>query len=405
MATYYEALGLTREATSTEIRAAFKRFAMQFHPDRNPNNPQAEEFFKIINEAYHVLSDPLKKARYDARLDSLDWDKHTYQPTYTTTAEVFAWRETQRKRYAQWQHSKRTSYTFDSNYFKIQGLAFLTFIVFSGICFGIIHTGSYFMELKREEIRQQKRAMVVNVNALFSSGKIDEAISTITKLHKEEPLDLQFSQARDSLVEVLRNNSVQAFENRDFNAALPMLHCLKNYEFPPRLETLRKIGECQYNIGQYNEAVQSLKQLLNMQPWNIEVIFQIGIINQEYLNNQEEALQYFKIGKRMFKENLTEIYGEAFEIVMNPADVADVYVEIFKAKAAVEINFKNYKEALKDLNWAIYLRPNQAEPYKLRATTKLKLKNKFLLCDDLTMAKNLGAIGVDNLIRVHCRNN
>jgi tetratricopeptide (TPR) repeat protein len=401
MATYYDALGLTREASATEIRLAFKRLAMQFHPDRNPNNPQAEEFFKIINEAYHVLSDPLKKARYDARLDS--HESGTPPPPAYSAAEEFAWREAQRKRYAQWQQTQQKHYTFDTNYFKIQGLAFLTFLVLSGVCFGIIHTGSYFMELKRAEVRQQKRALVVNVNLLFTSGKIEEAISTITRLHKEEPLDLQFSKARDSLVEVLRYQSTKEFGKRNYEAALPMLSCLKNYEFPPRAETLRKIGECQYNLGNYTDALQSLKQLLNLQPWNIEVIYQIGIINQEYLQNQEEALQYFALGKKIFRDNLIEIYGEAFEIVMNPADVADVYVEIFKAKAVAEMSLKNYKDALKDLNWVIYLRPNQAEPYKLRAETKVKIKSRFLLCEDLAMAKKLGAPGAEALQRKYCQ--
>jgi curved DNA-binding protein CbpA len=400
MATYYDALGLTREATASEIRLAFKRLAMQFHPDRNPNNPQAEEFFKIINEAYQILSDPLSKARYDARLNSHESGAPTGS-TYSA-AEQYAWREAQRRRYAQWQQTQQKRYTFDGNYFKIQGLAFLTFLVFSGVCFGIIHTGSYFMELKREEVRQQSRAMIVNVNSLFNSGKIEEAISTITRLHKEEPLDMQFSKARDSLVEVLRHKSIEEFNARNYESALPKLLCLKNYEFPPRAETLRKIGECQYNLGNHIEALQSLKQLLNLQPWNVEVIYQIGVINQEYLQNHEEALQYFTLGKKIFKDNLTEIYGEAFEIVMNPADVADVYVEIFKAKAKAETNLKNYKEALKSLNWVIYLRPNQAEPYKLRALTKLKIKDSFLLCDDLAKAKRLGAEGIEQLQRKHC---
>jgi curved DNA-binding protein CbpA len=400
MATYYDALGLTREASATEIRLAFKRLAMQFHPDRNPNNPQAEEFFKIINEAYHVLSDPLKKARYDARLHSHENGQPNRHPS---AAEEYAWREAKRKRHAQWQQTEQKRYTFDTNYFKIQGLAFLTFLIFSGVCFGIIYTGSYFMELKREEIRQQRRAMVMSVNSLFRSGKIEAAISTITQLHKEEPLDMQYSKARDSLVEVVRYKSTEEFTNRNYESALPLLLCLKNYEFPPRAETLRKIGECQYNQGQYTDAVQSLKQLINLQPWNIEVIYQIGIINQQYLQNQEEALYYFKLGKKTFKDNLTEIYGEAFQIVMNPADVPDIYIEIFKAKALAEMSLKNYNEALKDLNWAIYLRPNQAEPYKQRAITKLKLNNRFLLCEDLTMAKKLGAEGAGAMQKKYCQ--
>ncbi len=62
---YYEVLGLSRGAADDEIKKAYRRLAVQFHPDRNPGDKQAEENFKEINEAYQVLSDPEKRAQYD----------------------------------------------------------------------------------------------------------------------------------------------------------------------------------------------------------------------------------------------------------------------------------------------------------------------------------------------------
>jgi molecular chaperone DnaJ len=62
---YYEVLGVDRDAGSDQIRSAFRRLAMDFHPDRNPGNPAAEERFKEVAEAYDVLSDAEKRARYD----------------------------------------------------------------------------------------------------------------------------------------------------------------------------------------------------------------------------------------------------------------------------------------------------------------------------------------------------
>ncbi len=62
---YYEVLGVDRGADEAAIKKAYRKMAMQHHPDRNPGNKEAEEKFKEANEAYEVLSDASKKARYD----------------------------------------------------------------------------------------------------------------------------------------------------------------------------------------------------------------------------------------------------------------------------------------------------------------------------------------------------
>ncbi|HEU4708559.1 MAG TPA: DnaJ domain-containing protein, partial [Methylophilaceae bacterium] len=62
---YYEVLGVNRDASEEEIKKAYRKLAMKYHPDRNPDNPKAEEHFKEAKEAYEMLSDEQKRAAYD----------------------------------------------------------------------------------------------------------------------------------------------------------------------------------------------------------------------------------------------------------------------------------------------------------------------------------------------------
>ncbi len=62
---YYEMLGVSKNASDEEIKKAYRKLAMKYHPDRNPNKKEAEERFKEINEAYAVLSDKEKRKQYD----------------------------------------------------------------------------------------------------------------------------------------------------------------------------------------------------------------------------------------------------------------------------------------------------------------------------------------------------
>jgi curved DNA-binding protein CbpA len=390
VADFYEILGISRSASSTEIRIAYKRLAMEYHPDHNPDDKEAEELFKKINEAYHTLSDPLKKGRYDA-----GYEEVTYVQDYR--------RDARRRWYHQWQYAQQTTrYKIDKEYFKIQGLAFLVFIVIAGFCFMVIHTALYFREQKQQELKMAHMESLRQVNSLFISGRFDDAFTLIHSLKEKDPLEYRFGYAHDSLVSVLRGMADEKYDQHEFAEAITHYRILQHYEDPVLYETIQKIAMCQYYLGNYKEALQAMKHLHNQNPNDLVLIFNIGIINLERLENYDEARQYFSLGKKLFKENLSEVYGEAFMMVMDPADAPDIYYDIFTAKARTNVKLNQFDEVIQDCNWAIFLRPERPDSYVMRALAYGKKKDLKSACQDLATARKLGAQDIDKMSREYC---
>ncbi|SFG65051.1 tetratricopeptide repeat protein [Pontibacter chinhatensis] len=93
---HYQVLGVGQTASAQEIKTAYKRLAIKYHPDKNPGNQFSEEMFKQVNAAYQVLSDPRKRALYDLRLQYQREQQHRavmqhqprrYEPRHYTTRE------------------------------------------------------------------------------------------------------------------------------------------------------------------------------------------------------------------------------------------------------------------------------------------------------------------------------
>lgn len=88
--TFYDVLQVSPNADQEIIKAAYRSLVQRFHPDKNPDNPDAEQYLKIINRAYEVLSDPVKRAGYDAALKDADGNQENQADSATSTRKTTA---------------------------------------------------------------------------------------------------------------------------------------------------------------------------------------------------------------------------------------------------------------------------------------------------------------------------
>ena len=86
---FYQVLGLERSASADEIKKAYRKMALQYHPDRNPGNKEAEEKFKEAAEAYEVLSDPERRQLYDRYGPEGLRARGYSQPSFTSVEDIF----------------------------------------------------------------------------------------------------------------------------------------------------------------------------------------------------------------------------------------------------------------------------------------------------------------------------
>jgi len=396
MLNYYDILGINRQADQIEIKSAFKRLALKYHPDKNPGNVAAEEYFKQVNEAYQVLSNVEKKKQYDFILNYSYQNSHSTQKTteYSTPTKSsdksiydrygkYDWRKAPR-------YKKAPIYKVDKSYFKVQ---LLTFIVMLGLS-ALIMIGNRYWEYQEEQkALAEERATfeaLQKAYALYDQEKYREAIDMVIHLGEQKPYEVQFYEEREKMVAGLSLTATKYFENDQYVKAVDALEIVKDYERPSKMRTWDMLADAYFEIGDFKKTAYALDYILQRDKYNIRLAVKIAKLYNHELSDPNKALEYYDEAKLLFKEFQSSTYGEAFELVINPSTLPDFYFDLFSERADLNYKVGNYQEALTDCNWAIFLRPNFARTYDLRGHCKKALNLNSRACKDWQRAINRG---------------
>jgi molecular chaperone DnaJ len=130
MPTYYQILSVSATADREEIKVAFKKLALRLHPDKNPDNPLAEEQFKLVNEAYQVLSNERKRAMYDLSLQYGAQSALPQYPEHPTEDEEQPYQRYRRPPHSYGRPRYAPSVEFEPSQVRKMGILLAVFFVF-----------------------------------------------------------------------------------------------------------------------------------------------------------------------------------------------------------------------------------------------------------------------------------
>lgn len=353
----YYILGVSRQASQTEIKTAFKKLALTYHPDKNVGNHAAEERFKEINGAYQILTNPTRKAEYDQLLKQESTGRHR-DPYYRKKAEAFHKQQTYTTPHTPPFEAKPPMTKLEVASWIIGGL-FVAILLFGGIRLSLHH---YDARLKLEEA----------IHEYFINHRVARAQSLLSTAIERD----------DSFAEPYLLYGQIVLEN-DGETKQGVFLLSKGLMLTDEPEAkhyfLRAKGN--YQLEQFKNAYADLKRGLALQPDNVDALQLIGELELYFHQDYKTAISYFD------------------KILQAKPSSQAAHLQ----KAVASIKLKAYSNAHQSLNEALALNPKDGVVYHYMGINNLEhYKDTINACHLWKYALDLGVMESKRYIHQYC---
>jgi len=277
----YDILGISPSASEKDIKNAYKQLAKRYHPDTNHGNPEAEEKFKLIKNAYEILGDANKRSIYDKAIQEENIENQAYSydipknsPKPPTFQKVTFWQK----------------YMYG-----ITACVVLLFMYGSYKFYNYMETVTvaYYLE---------------EAQKAYIEGAIDVALAHLDVAYGKKPESYKVNRLRALIF----------MEKKEYQlASLAWAAVLKSAEREPTAKDFYYYAVCQERMGRFDPATESLKKALSLNPadaiaWNL-----LGEITLYHLRRPQPALTYFEKALQNMPTNQDALIGRAIALVEN----------------------------------------------------------------------------------------
>lgn len=332
MSDYYNTLGLETDATSGQIKVAYRRLALKFHPDKNPGNEVAEDKFIQIAEAYEVLSDPTKRDRYDRGLDfDIEIDIEDYVDTRPPPPPFYYKYKPEKKVY-----SKR-DYTLAT--FAVIVIVVVAFVVpvFLLQLTSEQHYGKAVSQYMDGKYYSALHNVDLSIRELSSTNSEACALASVILVHRLHNYDfalkyidrgLDYDPVDSIASELHYLRGICMVKKSQYQQALDEFQQVKNYSHTYDSSLFRSAVILTQVSGRLDSAETLLDELTSRNPNHFAATYFKGIVSEKRGNPLQAAEIFSSLIDSPFNQPAIYYHLARSEIKLNMTDSACMHLQI-----------------------------------------------------------------------------
>lgn len=387
MRNHYYTLGLSENATPEEIKAAFKRLAVKYHPDKHMGNTDMEEKFKSVNQAYQVLSDPYKKAQFDLQLQYQRFHEaqssapprqpYHYQPPNKPYGgrPRYTGRPVNHK-----ENAKATLYAFAITF----GIAIIVMVV----------KGVYdlYLQRKYDAFLADRREVFNEARTLFDQDQIKESLTLLSDISPFLPEEDDMKKYQTGIMEDLMFKGEANYLSEDFENAVRYFELVERFSSYQPMSMKSRLAESYREIGEAEEAVKILKQLIEAKYQVIRALVEIGEIYERDLRDTEMGLRYYELARDVAVKQYESRFGRAYMVVVTEEFIPREHYKLYRNLANLYNELDQPNESLGASGWMKRIWTDSADAWSLAGKSH-ELKNQNTeACREFEKARQLGLL-------------